>query len=413
MADLYYNNATLDGSWDTAANWWLDSTYATPAVAIPQDSDSVWIDANLTNGPSFTIQISVVRCGVYNYNTFYVTLNANIQITTGFLFYNNAMHDGEFIGAYSFFDNSQNLGVIDSLGLTSGFYGNSINHGILSSQASFQDNSFNLGGCLGNTDFYGNSRNSGTIKNGFFSDLTYNAGFISENAFFINFETLDTNKFSDNLGYGIGSVLGTSHAGIDSIQIGVLEYINNPMFGEIFSPNYFFTVNFRNGTSNSGDINLPVVFYDTSYNIGYVLSAKFEYIDTAGTGISDDITSYATGIVEEDILDVSNTPITSWRFTTTQLQANAICQGNAIFSLESANLGNVTQNAYFYNQAFNAGSVALNATFSDNSYNGGNIGGSATYTSAYTAQIAIYVNNGTINGAIIFPFADVLGTGLQ
>jgi hypothetical protein len=73
----------------------------------------------------------------------------------------------------------------------------------------------------------------------------------------------------------------------------------------------------------------------------------------------------------------------------------------------------VTQNAYFYNQAFNAGSVALNATFSDNSYNGGNIGGSATYTSAYTAQIAIYVNNGTINGAIIFPFADVLGTGLQ
>jgi hypothetical protein len=141
------------------------------------------------------------------------------------------------------------------------------------------------------------------------------------------------------------------------------------------------TATFEDLSYNDGLILGIAYFNDTSYNVETVNGdAIFNYINTSATGIADDITSYASGNVAA-AKDSFGTIITMWRFTTTDLSSGSICDGNAFFKNASTNEGTVTGNAYFDASSIK---VSLSSGVS-----------------------------GAVGGNIIFPFADILGTGLQ
>ena len=63
-ADIYYYTAgTTNNSWDTVSKWWLDSAHTVPADRLPQAGDDVYVDQNLTAGPSATTTVTNLYVG--------------------------------------------------------------------------------------------------------------------------------------------------------------------------------------------------------------------------------------------------------------------------------------------------------------------------------------------------------------
>lgn len=383
MANYYYNNETSDALWDTVANWFLDSDYLIPAGSLPTPSDDVFIDGELTTGPSVAVSLASITCGSILTSPFNVNLG---NATTGgsYEFYNNVTHTGtSVVGGYYFYDNSINSGGVDSNNVSGGFFDSSENSGTAYSIAEFNNNSTNTGTCDSTASFSDSSHNLGTvISTATFNDLSYNTGTILGNATFATFADLGSGRYEDVLGYGIG-IVGGDVEGSGS-ELYTIAYETENMTGNITATTDNVNVDFQNATYNAGNIDIigSVAFSDTSYNIGTIQNNAIFVYTTAVNGIVNDITGYASGTVNGAIYDSTGTAlISSWRFTTTNLLSGGVCDGNAIFKNTSVNRGTVTGNAYF-----DIGCVKK-------SLSAGNIG--------------------TIGGTVFLPFADILGTGLQ
>ena len=467
MVDLYYNNDTTDGQWDTIGNWWLDLAYTLPAATygLPQAGDNVFIDNKLSAGPVVPVALNAIECGFYNSSSSF-NVNLGGATTTTYNFYNNVTHtgttvvgsynfrdnstnSGTVVGPYYFRDNSTNSGTVDSNNMSSGFFDNSQNTGSAANAAGFSGSAANSGTCGSDASFSYNSLNSGTVVgNATFNDNSYNSGTVVGNATFNTFTDLGDGEYEDTVGYGIGTVNGDV-AGSGS-QFYILKYLNNEMIGSIIATTDQFTVEFRNSTFNTGVIDLydeaRVSYYDNSYNTGTVSGdadffnfsynigtvsgdvtfsdssynsgtvsgdATFNYL-TVTDGIVDDTTGYSSGIVGGVVYGASSTVITTWRFSG-DLRNAATCDGDAIFNGDDdfGNSGTITGDASFYNGSFNSGTVQGTTFIYDGSRNTGTVE-DIVYKSAEAARLAIqnsYI--GTINGTVSLPFADILGTGLQ
>ena len=437
MANYNYNNGTSDAQWDTVANWFLDSDYLIPAGSLPTLGDDVFIDGELTTGPSVAVSLASITCGSILTSPFNVNLG-NATTDGSYEFYNNVTHTGtSVVGGYYFYGNSINSGVVDSNNVSSGFFDSSENSGTAYSVAVFNNNSANTGTCNSTASFSESSRNLGiVISTATFTDVSYNVGTVNGDAIFDTFTTISTGIYEDTVGYGTGTVNGDVFVSIDPVYR--IEYNNNNMIGDIILPSHSLDVFFNYSTTNQGtvDILYTVQFFDSSYNdsagivqnnaefnnnsfnIGTVGGdAYFNYITSVIDGIADDITGYSSGVVNGVVyglsIPASDTTITTWRFNNALL-GGGTCQGNAIFDgFDVYNYGVVTGDASFYGGSINNGIVNGTTFIYDNSRNVGVVEDIA-YRSAEAARLAIqnsYI--GTINGTVSLPFADILGTGLQ
>ncbi len=434
--DLYYNNATVDGQWDTIGNWWLDSIYTLPASSygLPQAGDNVYIDSDLSTGPSTPVVLADIICGSINVVTSFAVDLGNATTNSSYEFYNDVVHIGSSVfGSYYFYGNSINSGTVDSNNTSSGFFDNSLNTGTANNDTSFSNNSQNTGTCNNNASF---------------ADSSYNTGTVVEDATFNTFTDLGSGAYEDTLGYGIGTVNGIV-AGSGS-QLYSIQYISNNMTGEIVATTYPFGVEFTNSTTNNGTIDIGGVsqfidtsinqddvvgdaafsdgsyndttgsvggnatFNGTSYNIGTVTgNATFNYAGVVN-GIADDTTGYSSGIVDGVVYGAGSAVITTWRFSGDLLNT-AVCSGNAIFTGNSTygNSGVVEGDASFYNGSGNFGTVEGTTYIYNDSRNTGTVQ-DIVYKSVESAKLAIQNGDtGTVNGTVSFPFADILGTGLQ
>jgi len=393
MAFLYYNNEELDNDWNTLGNWWENSLHTIPAANFPGEADTVYIDGQLSIGPSTPVDLTSIACGSLSNDSFSVDLSNTTALA--YTFNGNVNHTGTNVfGIYTFSDNSQNSGTVNSNGDISamnGFKGNSINNGTVIDNAYFFDNSVNDGICEDNAEF---------------SDSAYNTGTILGDGIFKTFNVIFTNTVEDDVGKGTGTVNGAAYSDELFNYIYNIQYNNNSLDGDIIIT-FSTIVEFYNGEANNGYINSGDVIFDSGINTGTVITtgrtATFNN-DSSNTGTLSGNAIFNDNSINAGTLSGSAT------FNDSSSNTGTL-SGSATFNENSGNSGTVT-NATFNGSSENSGTVT-NATFKNVSVNTGNVTGNAYFDSNTVKEMIRNSSTGTVTGTVLFPFADILGTGLQ
>lgn len=181
-----YFNAAVDGSLSTLGNWWEDSAFTIPAVALPETTDFVFITSAVTSGTA-TYSSATITANIGSA----VTITAPTTLT-------NAINSGTLVGNSTLNGTSSNAGTIIGLVVLNG---DSENVGEIDGNATFNANTYQEGSgvVFGNASFYGIYGNAGTVNgDAEFYNTTGNIGTITGNA-----------TFRDSSGNGYGGDFGT------------------------------------------------------------------------------------------------------------------------------------------------------------------------------------------------------------
>ena len=167
---IYYN-AAVNNSFGTLGNYWLDSSYTTPATSLPSSSDFVYVNGNASSG-SLVCSIATITDSAISGSasiTSAVTLNGTSSISSVTITGNAVLND-----------TSSNSGTITG---NATLNGTSTNSGTIGGNATLNGTSTNSGTIGGNTTFNDSSSNEGTINgDATFNDYSSNTGNIGGNA---------------------------------------------------------------------------------------------------------------------------------------------------------------------------------------------------------------------------------------
>jgi hypothetical protein len=157
---------------------------------------------------------------------------------------------------------------------------------------------------------------------------------------------------------------------------------------------------FHDYSFNSGAIQPPPRqgtfgrFYNYSYNIGYVDTATFENVSITGTTATDN-TGYASGNVRVASDSSGSVTITSWLFSSTNLNSGGTVTGNAAFTNSTICHGTVTGNGTFSGSSQNQGTINGLGSFSGSSVNASVVNGASTFSGSS-------ISSGTVRGNATF-----------
>jgi len=188
MANLYYN-AGVDSAWDTLGNWWNNSAFTDPALALPATGDTVYLSSEMGSGPSTSVTLSHIYVSALNATftgaignaTFNGDSSNNGTVTGDAIFNDSSYNLGTISGDATFNDSSNNAvflahGPTVIVGTISGdatFNDSSYNHAYYDPQLDFANGSAVVGG---DAVFNNSSVNYGLVQgNGTFNNSSYNA----------------------------------------------------------------------------------------------------------------------------------------------------------------------------------------------------------------------------------------------
>ena len=222
MADIiYYFNGAVDNDWNELGNWWMDSTYTTPAENLPSSEDTAYIYATVNSNsgdPISVLSISIYDCVLAVPVTVSEGLSANLES-----------------------------------GLLNTITGN----------VSLLDSSYNEGTIAGDATFYSTSYNStaGIVENNaIFNDSSYNNGTINGNA------TFNNSSYNNSIVYGIGTFYNSSYNQTDGTLQFDVTFNDSSYNSGYIGDGEGGTVIFNNTSQNYGAINYPTTFNDRSIN---------------------------------------------------------------------------------------------------------------------------------------------------
>jgi Concanavalin A-like lectin/glucanases superfamily len=409
---MYFYNSHGNGEWNSASNWYLDSTHTTPAGDVPYGADKVTIVGTTTplvNVDTWT-QPAIINAGSVGVNMISsATTSVSVPINGRVSFFGSAVYTGT--------DNGNAV-----------FNSTSANQGTIRLNATFNDQSANgaSGHVSGNATFVG--------------DSSSNAGSITGvKSRYYTTNTTTTKSFGGWTVVADGAVVDVSGATHDATTI--FRTLNGGSFIGGPTTVYWWTSGTTNAWSAVGNWystygsttplgRLPyatetVVTLGTIGPVANLATSTWVTptgIDATLTGIAFTASSTKhldTGITGTTTLSgaVINDGIISGNVTINDSSSNSSTgsiSGNATFnSTSSNNGGTITGNAVFNNASYNTngGTITGNATFNDTSYNdtsAGTIGGSSTFNSTShndgtivndaTFMSDITNNNGTVQG---------------
>jgi hypothetical protein len=140
FASLYFN-AAVDGNLATLGNWWQDSGFTTPADALPDNSNLVFITAPVTSGTA-------------TYASALITANIGsaVSITANTITLNSGINSGTLIGPVVLNNSSSNAGTITG---NATLNGSSSNAGTITGDATIYNPSANpIGGVVTGSETY-------------------------------------------------------------------------------------------------------------------------------------------------------------------------------------------------------------------------------------------------------------------
>jgi hypothetical protein len=382
-ASKYYNNATADGDWNNAANWWNDAGFSIPG-SVPGIADDAYVTQNVFSNSGAAASVNSLDVddsgGGYQFIP-------NITVSAGATFSNTAINLGAITGSATFNNTSINLGTVsgtatfnntsynDSPGIvvTGVFNNTSYNNtgATVSGAATFNATSYNLGTVTTSATFNGTSYNGGTVSGTATFDTTYyNASAPTGGVFTIS----GTKTWMGNVA---GNIYGSDAALITSFV-------------------------FTNTSHNDGTLHTATQFNGSSYNTGTIsASATFNTTHYNASAPSGGVFTISGaniwyGNITGTLYGSDAAAITSFQFTNTASNFGYL-YATTTFNNTSYNQGTITGDAIFYNTAHNddngSGAVITrNAYFYNSSYNNtlGTIQGDGHfYNSAY--------NDGTIS----------------
>ncbi len=215
----FYFNAAVDATWDNVSNWWRDSGFSVPANAIPSSGSVVYIEADLTTGPSKAITLGalyvaqITNAATLGSSGSGITITGNLTVGVGpsgsslygrisnstltiygqAYFYGSNGGNSGTLNVYqaTFNQGSSNYGTAQgstSNGVISGsatLNESAINYCTIEEDAIFNDSSYNASGATvgANSSFQDSSYNDGTVVgDATFQGSSYNNGTVSGNA---------------------------------------------------------------------------------------------------------------------------------------------------------------------------------------------------------------------------------------
>ncbi len=384
---LYYDNSAADGDWANLDSWWSDAGHTIQALALPDSSDDVRIQApvDTNSGDPISINSMNVESGHYlgaleisvgGIATFEGTSSNAATITGNAVFNNQSDTEGVINGNVTFNDESRSADTING-NVT--FNDESYNDttGVIEGTATFNDFSVNnaSGTVIGTSTFNGQSSNYGTINgDAVFNTTAYHTSAPSGGIF-----TLSTLNWS-------GEVTGTVY-GSDSVII----------------TNYIF----RETAENDGIVTGAVdVYFPATNPIGGTVNGAVTYhnypdlyFDGSSDGDWNNLDNWWSDIgftVQALALPDSSDHVGIYENIVTNGGALAsVNKISFILSVSSSIEINVADTANFYASSNNQGTINGNSIFNDTSYNDLTINGNATFNGTTS-------NNGTINGNAVF-----------
>ena len=178
-ATLYFNGA-VNSDWNNLGNWWSDSSFTTPATALPGSNDTVYIISSVNSNGSSDPSVSLLS----------VSGQSNLGIAVN-------------VSQFAFFTGS---GTLSSSGIIKGnaiFTDQSFNYGTVIGQVIFSQFASHFGAVFGNATFNEGSMITGNIfsvgsvqGDAIFNSYSSNFGVVSGNATFNGTSTNNSDKFS-------------------------------------------------------------------------------------------------------------------------------------------------------------------------------------------------------------------------
>ena len=197
-ASTLYFNAAVNTIWNTLGNWFTDSGFTIPAVSIPANGDTVYIESNVITGPSSSVTLA----------NLFVAQNANADLATGD---NITVTGTTTIGVTGLYSGTlSNIIVSNTV-----FYGESYKNGTVTGNTTFNDSSYNANTVTGNATFNDTSYNLGTVTgNATFNDSSRNDdGLVTGNATFNDssyneYGAIEGNVVFNDTSYNFSGVVG-------------------------------------------------------------------------------------------------------------------------------------------------------------------------------------------------------------
>jgi len=429
---LYFNNR-VSTNWDDLGNWWTDSGFSEQATTAPRNGDTVYIGAELDNGPASAITVTnaYVADAVTGGGSFAVNFGSNLY------------------GPVTFEEDSTNNGEVNTATFTA--YSQNTSGGTVLGDATFTDDAYNSGIVDGNATFglpdtSDGANNGGTVEgNATFNDLGVNEATVNGRAYF-SASTYDSNTNAggedadptgvENGGYIGGGVEFTSDTPVTFI-------LHNIDVWSIDSSGWNFDVpgqswQFNDYSTNTGNVNGDAYFEAAgggqgySYNSGGTIegNAYFEGSVYDSNGNVPNADPNIAGTIYGTINFTSSSPVsfdlhnsdqwyadtTSWNFNGEiptwnfydYSQNNSTLYGYAYFgspsgSDSSNNDGTVIYPATFYAGTYNNGTVGT-GNFYDSSYNNNYVSLQGNfYSSSYnynTIASGVFNDNSANEGSI-------------
>jgi hypothetical protein len=201
MATLYFNGAVADengySDWNVLDNWWLDSSFSTPATNLPTSSDDVIIGNNLNTYV------------IINYNTGSEPTVANLILNLTALYIpitvtGQAIFNGCLGGGAGSHFASATITVNGGAEFNDCSYA----QGILNGNATFNDNAYHAseGHINGNATFNGASYNTGTVTGAIVCNTTSTSGNCVSSARTLYFNGAADNDWNTIGSYATGSI---------------------------------------------------------------------------------------------------------------------------------------------------------------------------------------------------------------
>jgi hypothetical protein len=164
-----YFNAAVDGNLATLENWWQDSGFTTPADALPDNSDSVFITAPVTSGTATCFSAAITA-----------NIGSAVSITANTITLNSGINSGTLVGSVVLNNSASNIGTITGNATFNANTYNGIN-GSVSGDATFRGTEGNSGTVGGAAEFFDTTENSGTVEgNATFRNSSSNSGGVVE-----------------------------------------------------------------------------------------------------------------------------------------------------------------------------------------------------------------------------------------
>lgn len=457
----FYFNAAADGTWDNHLNWWRDSAFSVPAGAIPAKNSTVFIEANLTTGPSVAITLAALYIAQINNavtlgssgagisttgnltvgvgSSLYGRINsANLTIggTASFYGSNGGNSSTITVGSANFYQGSSNYGTGQG----------SASNGVITGSAIFQDNSKNycsIGGGATFNDFSSNNSGGHVMDGAIFNNSSYNASggsvvggaTFNDSSYNASGATVDGTATFYSSSYNNGLVSGNAN-----VYSPVIKPLGGSVTGTItyigYSTLYFNAAadgtwnNLSNWWRDSAftvrasalPANGDTVYVEANLTAGptaaitlnalYVAQIKNgATLGNSGAGISTtgNLTvgsgTYLYGRINSANLTIGGT---AFFYGSNGGNSSTITVGLANFYLGSSNYGTnqgsasngvITGNVVFHDNSKNFCSIGGGATFND--FSGNNSGGHITGSAAFSDS-SYNASGGTVGGNASF-----------